>query len=68
MSKQSAPFQEITNWVVSHGKTPPKTLLSALVGNAAVLARTLGISREGFLNTVAQNWDDVAKQAREKMS
>lgn len=59
-------FEEITNWVMSHRRTHPATILSALVGNAVALARSLGISREGFLRTAGETWDHAVERAKQR--
>ncbi len=64
MAAQSQQFEELRNWVVSHGKTKPEVLLAALVGNAVALARALFISRAAFLDTVALCWDDTERRSK----
>lgn len=63
INDHSQQFEEITNWVLSHRSTRPEVLLSALVGNAIALARSLGISRAGFMATAQESWDDTERRA-----
>lgn len=65
-SPKSPQFEEIRNWVLSHAKARPETLLAALVGNAVALAGALRISRTTFLATVALSWDDTERRAKER--
>jgi hypothetical protein len=58
--------REIRDWVVAHQDAPPKAILAALVGNAVALSRALGISREGFLQTVAASWDSVESRRNQR--
>lgn len=58
--------REIRDWVVAHQDAPPKAILAALMGNAVALGRALGISRDGFLQTVGDSWDSVESRSNQR--